>query len=141
MAANDHILALDYGGKRVGVAIAQVVARLPRPLTTLPNTETLMNDVRKLVEQEAVGLVVVGLPRGMDGGYTKQTEIAEAFAQQLAGILTVPVELADETLTSVDAEGSLNGKAYAKGDIDALAASLILERYFADHPIGGETHV
>jgi len=141
MAANEYILALDYGEKRVGVAIAHVVARLPRPLTTLPNAETLLNDIRKLVEQESAGLVVVGLPRGMDGGYTRQTEVAEAFAQQLAGILTVPVELTDETLTSVDAEGSLGNKAHAKGEVDALAASLILERYFADHPVRGESHV
>lgn len=129
-----YILALDYGEKRVGVAIAQMVARMPRPLTTLPNTETLLNDIRKVVTQEDAGLVVVGLPRGMDGGYTAQTKAAEAFATQLASVLTVPVELADETLSSVDAESSLAGQAYSKGDIDAMAAAIILERYLAEHP-------
>jgi len=141
MATPQYILAIDYGDKRVGVAIAQIVARLPRPLTTLQNSETLLNDIKKLVEQEDAGLIIVGLPRGMDGGYTEQTKKAEAFALALQGILMVPVELADETLTSVDAESSLGNKAYDKGDVDALAASLILERYFAEHPTSGVTNV
>lgn len=137
MAAPEYILALDYGNKRVGVAVAHVVARLPHPLTTLQNNETLLSDVRKLVDQEKAGIVVVGLPRGMDGGYTEQTRAAEKFAGELAKVLTVPVELADETLTSVDAEEMLGGHIRSKGDIDAVAASFILERYLADHPAHG----
>ena len=137
--ATEHILALDYGEKRVGVAIAHPIARLPRPFTTLQNTETLLEDIAKLVDDEAAGLVVVGLPRGMDGGYTKQTERAEAFAADLAKKLSVPVELVDETLTSVDAEAYLGGGSTVKSDIDAVAAAFILERYFAEHPAGEET--
>lgn len=129
----EYILAIDYGEKRVGVAIAHVVARLPRPLTTLANTETLLNDISELIRQEHVGLVVVGLPRSMDGGYSAQTHAAENFAGHLASVIPVPIELADETLTSVDAENSLAGQPHAKGDIDARAASLILERYLAEH--------
>jgi putative Holliday junction resolvase len=135
MAAPQYIVALDYGEKRVGVAVAHVVARLPRPLTTLPNTESLQDDIRKLLADEDAGLVVVGLPRGMDGGYTAQTHTAEDFAKQLAGLLTVPVELADETLTSVDAEALLGPGPHQKGQVDALAAAGILERYLADHPV------
>lgn len=134
--APQYILALDYGSKRVGVAIAHTIARLPRPLTTLPNTETLLEDIRRLVTQEEVGLVLVGLPRGMDGGYTEQTKAAEHFAQQLSESLDVPVELADESLTSVDAEEALAGKVYTKADIDAMAAVYILGRYLTEHPVG-----
>jgi len=138
MATTEYFLALDYGEKRVGVAIAHEVARLPRPLTTLQNTETLFDEISKLVADEQVKLVIVGLPRGMDGGYTAQTEHAEVFAKQLASILTVPVELADETLTSVDAENYLGGGQTAKSDIDAIAAAYILERYLAEHPVEKE---
>jgi putative Holliday junction resolvase len=130
----EYIIALDYGSKRVGVAVAHVIARMPRPLTTLTNGETLLADIQKLVAQEDGGLVLVGLPRGMDGGYTEQTRAAEAFSEELAGVLTVPVELADETLTSVDAESALGGRPKSKGEIDALAAAYILERYLAEHP-------
>lgn len=132
--AAQYILALDYGEKRVGVAIAHVIARMPRPLTMLPNTATLLDDIGALVAQEDAGRVVVGLPRGMDGGYTEQTRMAEAFAKQLAQVLDVPVELADETLSSVDAESTLAGRAHTKGEIDALAAAVILDRYLTEHP-------
>lgn len=130
----EYILAVDYGEKRVGVAIAHEVARLPRPLTTLPNTPELTAELAELVHKESVGLVLVGLPRSMDGGYTAQTEAAEAFRRKLAAELPVPVQAADETLTSVDAEAALAGKEYVKADIDALAATYILERYLNEHP-------
>lgn len=131
-----YILALDYGEKRVGVAVAHVIARLPKPLTTLVNSETLLDDITRVITEEDAGLVVVGLPRGMDGGYTQQTRAAEAFAKQLAEVITVPVEMADETLTSVDAEHELAHSKHTGAGIDALAAAYILERYLADHPAG-----
>jgi len=134
MAAPEHILAIDYGGKRVGVAIAHIIARMPRPLTTLHNNETLLSEIRKLVDNEGVSLVVVGLARDMDGGYTNQTRATEAFADELSKVLTIPVELTDETLTSVDAEEILGKRIHTKGEVDALAASFILERYLAGHP-------
>ena len=132
--AAEYILALDYGEKRVGVAIAHQVARFPRPVTTLQNTETLFDDITSLVSKENVAQVVVGLPRGMDGGYTQQTRDAEAFARELTDVLSVPVALADETLTSVDAENYLGGTPKNKGEIDAVAAAYILERYLSEHP-------
>lgn len=134
MAAPEYLLALDYGEKRVGAAIAHFIARLPRPLTTLPNDESLFDTIGELVVRENIRLVVVGLPRGLDGGHTAQTRIVEHFAVQLAEALSVPVELTDETLTSIEAESILAGRAYQKSDVDALAASLILERYLAGHP-------
>jgi len=134
MAAEGYIVALDYGEKRVGVAITHSLARLPRPLTTLQNTETLLDDIRELVVRENAIKVIVGLPRGMDGGYTAQTKTAEAFAKKLEAVISVPIILTDETLTSIDAESVLKGATYQKGEVDALAATFILERYLADHP-------
>jgi putative holliday junction resolvase len=136
MAANpQYILALDYGNARIGIAIASTIARLPRPLTTIANRPEMFTDIAKLVAQESVGLVVVGLPRTLDGGYSQQTHAAEGFAHDLATQLPgVLVELADETLTSVDAEAALKGKQHDKGAIDAMAATFILERYLSEHP-------
>ncbi|MEJ0072696.1 MAG: hypothetical protein WDN27_01230 [Candidatus Saccharibacteria bacterium] len=54
-------------------AIAHTLARLPRPLTTLENSDHVYSDIAQLVGTEDAGLIVVGLPRGMDGGYTAQT--------------------------------------------------------------------
>lgn len=132
MAAREYILAIDYGSKRVGVAIAHKIARLPRPLTTLQASEQLFTDIQRIVEEERVGLVVVGVPRTMDGSESKQSHVCEAFARELSGVLAVPVRTADETLSSEEAESALRalGKDYSKSDIDAMSAALILERYF-----------
>lgn len=133
MAFLEYILALDYGEKRVGVAIAHEVARMPRPLTTLTNDDGLMAEIAKLVNDEAIKMIVVGLPRSMDGGYSAQTRIAEAFAKELEQSVTVPVVLVDETLTSVDAEATLGPGRHPKGAVDAIAATYILERYLHEH--------
>lgn len=138
--AAEYILALDYGEKRVGVAIAHVIARLPRPLTTLPNSPSLLDDIVALIAKEGVAEVTVGLPRGMDGGYTQQTRDAENFAHELTNKVPVPVTLTDETLTSVDAERFLGGKPKSKGEIDAVAAAYILERYLTEHHREGATY-
>jgi putative Holliday junction resolvase len=83
--------------------------------------------------------VVVGVPRNMDGSESKQSQQCEAFARELSSVLTVPVRTADETLSSEEAESALRaiGKDYAKSDIDAMSAALILERYFDE---GGDNN-
>ena len=131
----EYILAIDYGEKRVGLAIAHVVSKLPRPLKTLTNDASLLSNLNDTVASEDVALLVVGLPRGMDGGYTAQTRLTEAFAEQLRSVVTVPLLLVDETLTSIDAEAVLRGKSHHKQDIDALAATFILERYLAEQMV------
>jgi putative Holliday junction resolvase len=133
--ARDYIMALDVGDKRIGVALAHRVARLPRPLTTLAHSPTVMAEIADLVAREDAGLVIVGLPRGMDGGYTNQTRAAEAFQKELAKVLSVPVVLGDETLTSVQAETELGPRPHTKGEVDALAACYILESYLHDNPM------
>jgi putative holliday junction resolvase len=124
-------MALDVGAARIGVAVAHAEARLPSPLTTLPNTSEVFDEIAKLAEAEEVGQIVVGLPRNLSGETTPQTVVAETFAQTLAAQTGLPVELQDEALTSVKAETELRrrGVKYSKGDIDALAATYILEDY------------
>jgi putative Holliday junction resolvase len=129
--ADGHLLALDVGAKRIGVAIASTAARLPSPLMTLPNDDKTMPQLKQLCEREQVTHVVVGLPRGLDGQETAQTAYARDFAHMLASHLEVPISLIDEAVTSAKAEAELKarGQAYAKGDIDALAAVYMLEDY------------
>jgi putative Holliday junction resolvase len=133
--ADNNILALDVGDARVGVAIAHSIARLPRPLTTLDNSETIFDALRQLIASENVDRIVVGLPRNLSGDATAQTGVAEAFAKRLADQTGLSVAMQDEALTSVKAEKELRarGAAYTKGDIDALAATYILEDYLQAH--------
>jgi putative holliday junction resolvase len=110
------LLGLDVGDRRIGVARA----------TT---------DV-KLALQENIAILVVGLPRGMDGQETAQTAHIRKFAKELGERLTIPLHMQDEAVTSVKAEETLKarGRAYKKEDIDALAASYILQDFIDTHP-------
>lgn len=136
---NNAILALDVGEKRVGVALASSVARLATPLTTLANDEHILTNLRNLVNEHYVGVIVVGHPRDMQGNATAQTTYSQAFADQLNGF-GVPVVFQDESLTSVKAEERLRamGKPFVKQDIDAEAAGLILTDYLQEHPAGNQ---
>jgi putative Holliday junction resolvase len=135
------ILALDVGERRIGVAVAGSEARLARPLTTLLHTAQFFDELARVVKQEDVGMVVVGLPRGLEGQTTAQTVTVQSFAKEVENRIGLPVYLQDEALTSVQAEAELKQrrKPSVKADIDALAATLILEDYLQEH--SEATHV
>jgi putative Holliday junction resolvase len=126
------ILGLDVGEARIGVALANSVARLASPYTTLANTDSVLEQIHGIIKQEAVGLIVVGLPRNLSGEDTSQTRYCRNFGERLAPFAEVTFQ--DEALTSHKAEAELKmrGKVYDKGDIDSLAATYILEDYLND---------
>jgi putative holliday junction resolvase len=126
------IMALDIGEVRIGVALANSVVRLASPYLTLPNSDSVFEQIHDIIKQEAVDLVVVGLPRNLSSEDTDQTRYAVAFAEHLKPF--APIVFQDEALTSHKAEAELKarGKAYNKGDIDSLAATYILEDYLND---------
>lgn len=130
---NGYILALDVGDKRIGVAIASPIAKLARPHSVLLQDDHIWENLQNLVSNENVGVIVVGLPRSLRGEDTAQTRSAREFAAALSEKLGLLVTLQDEALTSRQAEAELRagGKHFAKGDIDALAATYILEDYLA----------
>jgi putative holliday junction resolvase len=127
------VLALDVGARRVGVAVASLVAKLPHPVITLENDDTLWPALQTIVEVENVIGLVVGFPRGLQGQHTAQTTAIEAFTQQLRQHFALPIHMQDEALTSKHAETELRarGRPYDKGDIDSLAATYILEDWLA----------
>lgn len=132
---SNSVLALDVGSRRVGVAIGSFSARLPRPLTTLLQGDNFLSDLKQLIEEESVTDLVIGLPRGLQGQDTEQTIAIATFAKEIKHELGLPVHFQDEAVTSKQAESELHarGKTYDKSDIDALAATYILEDWFAGH--------
>lgn len=126
------ILGLDVGEVRVGVALANSVARLAGPYTTLANTDSIFEQIHDIIKRESVEQVVVGLPRNLSGEDTDQTRYCRAFGARLEPF--VPIAFQDEALTSHKAEAELKsrGKAYGKADIDSLAATYILEDFLND---------
>jgi len=130
--AGATILGLDVGTVRIGVAVARHDVRIAQPLTTLTVGESdSMERLAALAREQQAGMFVVGWPRGLQGQSTGQTHSTEAFAERLRQVSGLPVVLQDEALTSQRAETELQqrGKPFAKADVDALAATYILEDY------------
>lgn len=124
-----NALGLDIGSKRIGVARINSVARIPEPLVTLENNDSFTVELRKIIDKEAVDLIVVGLPRNMSGEETQQTNIVKDFVDKvLRPSINLPIIYYDETLSSVDAEKYSDDTKKKRG-IDAIAAAEIL-RYF-----------
>ncbi len=127
-----NVLALDVGHKRVGVALARADVRVPVVLPTLDRqTDDFWQRLDTIIHGETVGLIVIGLPRGLDGQETTQTESARTFGRELSDKSGIPIHWQDEALTSVKAEAILDagGKPYTKAHVDGVAASLILADY------------
>ena len=126
----DTIMALDIGSKRIGVALTTMIARLPQPLTTI-KTKSAIAEIKSLIEEHQVKVLVVGVPRGINGETTEQTKQTLLFIKELRDNIEVVIHEQDEAITSLQAESELSarGKNYAKSDIDALAATYILEDY------------
>lgn len=129
------LLALDVGERRIGVARAVAGVGIAGPLTTVEQSDRIMDDLQKLLDENHAMVLVVGLPRGLDGQETAQTRLVRQFAARLGTRFDIPIALQDEALTSRKAEAELDARRtpYAKADVDALAAAYILEDYMHEH--------
>lgn len=134
---SSNYLAIDVGEKRIGLAIASVVALLPHPLRTLRNDAGSLAAIKQIVDTEEIGTIVVGMPRNHRGEPTRQTHFTESFIAELRYHLDLPIETCDEAMSSIRAKRELNArkKPYAKEAVDALAAAYILEDYLKEKGI------
>ncbi|QKV58509.1 MAG: Holliday junction resolvase RuvX [Dechloromonas sp.] len=130
------VLAFDFGEKRIGVATGETLLASAHPLTVI-NAES--NDDRlaaigRLIDEWRPVQLVVGLPTHADGTPHDMTRLATKFAERLQRRFKLPVALADERLTSLDAEARLRetgrNSRSAKPLLDAVAAQLILQTWF-----------
>ena len=129
------MLGLDLGQARIGVAVSDPDRRVAVPIGTIhvgqPPGE--LKAVAALVAEHDATLVVVGHPRTLSGGAGTKAQQAEAFVDGLRAILSVPVELHDERLSTVEAERGLR-EAGVKGQarrrvVDSAAATIIVQSY------------
>lgn len=138
-----RLLALDIGEKRIGVAVSDPSGTVATPLTVLDAVRTLASgaDLVRLVEEYEIGTVVVGLPLSMDGSEGPQAQRVRRAASRLAGFLRVPIEFADERLSSVQATRALGlggvTSRQARGSVDKVAASIFLQSYLDVRRDGG----
>ncbi len=131
---NGDILGFDYGSVRIGVARANMIARLPEPLEAIDTKSGTWARIDKLVAEYRPLRLVVGLPRNMEGKETAQSKEVREFANQLSTKTGLAVVFQDESLTSVEAEKSLDARgSYEKGDVDMFAAAAILDDYLGNN--------
>jgi putative Holliday junction resolvase len=132
----NNYLALDVGDRRVGLSVARSDVRFAIPKGAIDRSvEDVWAVLLKLIEDEDIGTVVMGLPRGLDGQETAQTAITREFAADFEARLGILVQFQDEAGTSRQAEDALRARkvSYTKSDIDALAATTILTDYLSEH--------
>jgi len=123
-------LGIDVGTIRVGIARSDPEGMMAVPVETLPR-DTALGAVAHWVDELSPLEVIVGLPISLSGAHTASTRDAEAFAQELAQRLTVPVRMIDERLSTVQAQSNLRGAGKPASSqremIDQAAAVILLQ--------------
>lgn len=130
-----RIMAIDYGDARTGVAVSDPTGMLAGFTTVIQShkPEFVAGEVARLVKEHGAEELVMGFPRNMDGTEGPRADLYRAFAKQVEEAAGMPVVLWDERRTTIEAHAILHesGKRMKqhKKNVDAVAASLILEGY------------
>jgi putative Holliday junction resolvase len=137
-------LGIDYGERRIGLALSDATGMLASPWKLMPNDANVGAAAKRLAEQvkalhaedDGLHAVVIGLPRRLDGSANDQTARVRKLAELLTREIPVPITLQDERLTSHEADELLAQREHdwrrRKQHVDAMAAALILQD-FLDH--------
>ena len=128
-----RILGIDFGAKRVGLAISDPTGKIARPYGTLLNHSAgfLVEKIKEICQKEGVGEVVIGFPLTLKGEVKIEAERVKKFVLKLAREIDQPVLLEDERFTTIEAKRLLKegGKKGYQGNIDTMSAVLILAQY------------
>lgn len=134
-------MALDLGEKRTGVAVSDPGRTIAHPLSVLPTHEILCNapSFRRLLEDHAVELLVIGLPVSLDGTEHAQAARIRKQARRLKESCGIPIEFADERLSSAEAKKVLRQMGYSEKDMrgktDKIAAGILLQTWLDSEAI------
>jgi len=134
-ALTQRILAIDFGTKRMGLAVSDALGITAQGLQTLQhtNTENDLRHIQKLVVEYSTERVIVGNPLSASGNETAMSQRAAAFAEKLRRRVPCPVELWDERLTSVQANRVLRESGISiekrRRAVDRVAVTLLLQGY------------
>lgn len=130
-----RILALDHGTVRIGLAVSDEMKLFAQPLEYLPAEPfaEFIQRLKAIVKEKEVDLIVVGMPRNMDGSYGPAAQRVREFVIALKEAIPMPIRTWDERLTSVTAnrllsEGNVRGEK-RKEKVDKVAAAVLLQSY------------
>ena len=130
-----RVLAVDFGDARTGVAMSDLLCSIVGSTTVIHsrNQDKTIDEILRLVKDNDVGEIVVGLPKNMNGTEGPRADLCREFAEKLKQATGLPVKMWDERRTTVEAHNILSQHNYhgkkRKNTVDAVAASLILEGY------------
>lgn len=136
------LLGIDYGTRKLGLAIGNLLTGSARPLEPVRyrEQEGLYRPIERVLEQWRPSVIVIGLPLAGDGGETEMSGGVRAFAAELERRSRIPVRLHDERLSSHAAAQNLAGRRREgrarrrdAARLDSMAAALILESWMAEH--------
>ena len=129
-----EIIALDIGTKRIGVARADSVARIPQALPLISVDGTEFYKIEQIIHELDSEIVIAGLPRSMSGQETKESERIRERITKLSEQLDKEIIFQDETLTSVGAQKIIEDSSnlFKKKNKDSLAAAIILQDYLKE---------
>ena len=130
-----RILGIDHGGQRIGIAVSDELKMIAQPLEYILAypPEKLMARLQELIREKEVELILVGMPRNMDGTYGPAALKVQDFVTVLKGAVSVPIKLWDERLTSSQANRVLIQanvrRDKRKEKVDKMAAAILLQSY------------
>jgi putative Holliday junction resolvase len=130
-----RILALDHGTKRIGIAISDELKMIAQPLEFSPAEPFLefVTRLKEIIREKEVELILIGMPRNMDGSYGPAALKVQEFIAVLKDMVAIPIQTWDERLTSAQAQRFLiqGGvrRQERKEKVDKMAASILLQSY------------
>ncbi|MBI2052808.1 MAG: Holliday junction resolvase RuvX [Candidatus Ryanbacteria bacterium] len=119
-----RVLGIDYGTRRIGIALSNEDGSFAFPYAILSKDKNVLDKIRSLCQKEKISLIVLGLPRALDGGETEMTHKVLQFRNELGG-LGVPMALENEFFSSKEARRA----PLKKKHVDASAAAIVLQSY------------
>jgi len=131
----NRILAIDYGEKKVGLALSDPLKIIAKPYKTIDNIsdDKLIEDFNAIINEKNIDTIVIGLPLTMKNSFSKQTENVNKFINLLKNKVDIEVIIVDERLSSIEAKRSLVSQGIKTGhnkkDVDMTAAALFLQSY------------
>jgi putative Holliday junction resolvase len=130
-----RILALDLGEKRIGVAVSDATRTIAQPLDVFQRTSRKADfeTIGRFVQEQQANMLLVGLPLLLNGTVGEKAAWVQHYSAELQQTLDMPLELWDESFTTIQAEASLKARGKKKHkireNVDAVAASFILQSY------------
>ena len=130
-----RILAIDHGSKRMGIAISDELKMIAQPLEYIlaEPSDKFLARLNELITDKEVELILIGMPRNMDGSYGPAAQKVQDFVEMLKAAVCVPIKMWDERLTSAQAnrlliQGNVR-RDKRKEKVDKMAAAILLQSY------------